>query len=302
MDAAITEFLVTIRLGRNLSPHTVRAYAADLGQFDAFLASRKRTVLGADRFDIRAFLNALRQRRLSARTLSRKISAVKSLYRHLFRQARIAGNPAEGIRTPRRGRILPKFLDESECSRLMDAPEGDEPAALRDRAILEVLYGGGLRAGELAGIRPEDLDLDGGAVRVRGKGNRERMAPLGREAVGTLRAYLARVPARSGQRVFRNLRGGPLTERSIRRILKRHALRSGLGAAVSPHTLRHSFATHLLNRGANLRAVQELLGHETISTTQIYTHVTTERLRSVYETAHPRAEGFSPGQKKEKRS
>jgi len=289
MHEFIADFLRHIRGERNFSEHTRVAYEQDLAQFEAFCRQRDVEVDRADRFDIRAFLNHLRERRLSPRSVGRKVSALRSFYRYLLRHGRISASPCEGIRSPRKGRPLPRFLDEGACAALLEAPQEGERMGLRDRAILEVLYGGGLRVAELTGLRVCDIDRSRGCLRVLGKGNKERLAPVGPRAMAALMEYLAVSPASSRMRVFRNRFGRGLTPRSVRRIVKKYVLVSTLDPEVSPHTLRHSFATHLLNRGANLRAVQELLGHESISTTQIYTHVTTERLRRVYEEAHPRA-------------
>jgi integrase/recombinase XerC len=289
MHEFIADFLRHIRGERNFSEHTRAAYEQDLTQFEAFCRQRDVEVDRANRFDIRAFLNHLRERRLSPRSVGRKVSALRSFYRYLLRHGRIPASPCEGIRSPRKGRPLPRFLDESACAALLEAPQEGDRMGLRDRAILEVLYGGGLRVAELTGLRVCDIDRSRGCLRVLGKGNKERLAPVGPRAMAALREYMAVSPTSSRMRVFRNRFGRGLTPRSVRRIVKKYVLHSALDSAVSPHTLRHSFATHLLNRGANLRAVQELLGHESISTTQIYTHVTTERLRRVYEEAHPRA-------------
>ncbi len=289
MEDAISAFGDFMRFERNLSPHTRRAYETDLTQYCVFLKSRGLEAGSADRFAIRAFLQRLRACGVSLRSTCRKISAIRSFHKFLIARSSAAVNPAEGIRSPRKGRTLPRFLEEAACKALLESVPGDSLQALRDRAMLEVLYGGGLRAAELAGLRKCDLDFDAGSARVVGKGDKERLAPLGSKALAALHAYLQASPPGDGGYVFRNRFGRRISTRSVGRILKKRAAQCGLAPSVSPHTMRHSFATHLLNRGADLRAVQELLGHESISTTQIYTHVTTRRLREVYDRAHPRS-------------
>ncbi len=271
---------------------TCRSYRSDLADYHAYLAAEWPgvPVKGARVLHLRSYLHALRARDLSRATVARRTASLRGLYRFLRVTGVVSKDPAAGLQTPRRPRRLPQFLDEEEATRLVSAPAGEGEAALRDRAILETLYGSGLRVAELAGIRVEDLDLEGGWVLVRGKGNRDRRSPLTGEAVKAVRAYLAsRKAAGPGSRLFLNLKGGGLSDRSVRRILKKYAALAGLPSSTSPHTLRHSFATHLLNRGANLRGIQELLGHNRITTTQVYTQVTTERLKAVYDRAHPRA-------------
>lgn len=288
-DPAAAEFIDFLRFERNLSPHTRIAYASDLEQFAEFCAGKKTRMLDADRFVIRAFLQELRNRGVSQRSTARKLSAIKGFYRYYSRAFGSNAGPVEGMRSPRRGRTLPRFLDEQSCEKLMEAPPGEEVSDLRDRAMFEVLYGGGLRVSELTGIRNGDFDPASGVVRVMGKGRKERVAPIGSKAAAAIEAYLAASPPSDRGPVFRNGRGGGISQRSVRRILKKYAALCGIAKTTSPHTLRHSFATHLLNRGADLRSVQELLGHESVSTTQIYTHVTTERLKDVYDRAHPRS-------------
>ncbi|HET6203399.1 MAG TPA: tyrosine recombinase XerC [Planctomycetota bacterium] len=291
MQREIALFLDHLEQG-NRSPHTLRAYGADLRGFAAFAAPRGyRAPSALTPAALRAYLAHLHERGVARATLLRRLAAVRSFLRFLVSRGRLAGNPGLSIRVPRQARRLPAFLPPTDAARLVEAPRALSLGGLRDRALLETLYSSGCRAGELVGLREEDLDLRGGLARVRGKGKKERMAMLGAPAVRALRAYLAEKHRRGfgAEAAFVNLRGGPLTDRSLRRVLRKHLLASGIGGRVSPHTLRHSFATHLLDRGADLRSVQEMLGHERLSTTQIYTHVSLERLRAAYGKAHPRA-------------
>jgi len=310
LHPAIGRFLDSLR-ARNLSERTIVAYASDLAQFTGFIQDRgcaDRFPAGVERIDIRAFLGELARANASRSTQARKVASLRSFYRYLGRNEEAHVNPAAGVRAPRPDRTLPVFLSEDEVGRLIAAattadedaqgiPRRDErPCAQvrllagRDRAIVETLYGGGLRVGELVGIDDADADLASGLVRVRGKGKKERLAPVGRCAVGAVRDYIeTRRRKRSESALFVNRLGTRITPRSVARMIERLRLRAGITRRVGPHTLRHSFATHLLDRGADLRSVQELLGHESISTTQLYTHVTAERLRRAYQTAHPRA-------------
>jgi integrase/recombinase XerD len=228
-------------------------------------------------------------------TLQRKIACLRSFYRHLRRERLIDHDPAAELRGPRSTARLPHVLSRDEVARLLDQPRGNSLGALRDRALLETMYACGLRASEVIGLELSELDLDGGVLRARGKGSKERIVPIGSTAVGALRTYLDRgrqrlVGLRDEPRVFVNLRGGPLSRQGLYKIVQRHAASAGLAHRMSPHTLRHSFATHLLAGGCDLRSLQEMLGHADIATTQIYTHLSTERLRDVYFEAHPRAQ------------
>jgi len=295
MQGHITEFLRRLAVERRYSEHTLRAYRADLEGFEAFLRARGRPLTEASLRDVRAFLASLRVRGLSRSTVARKVSAVRSLYRFLYREGLVPGNPARALRTPRRERRLPRFLTPEEVERLLSAADAPGWVGARDRAILEVLYGGGLRVSELVALNLADVDCRLGLARVRGKGKKERLAPLGRCAAEALQRYLewrstVSLRNKSPHALFINaVDGRRLTARSVRRVLRKCLLKAGLDAGLSPHSLRHSFATHMLQNGADLRSVQELLGHEHLSTTQIYTHLTTENLRAIYERAHPRA-------------
>lgn len=314
-DPAVRRFLSHLRGERDASPHTVAAYLGDLRQFvDATwgaTACPPHPWAACDRYAARRFLVGLHRAGDSPSTIARKASSMRTFFRFLLREAMVASNPFRGVHLPRRERRLPSVLSVADVGRLLDAPARlaesrlaatTDPArrrwiqyaAARDRAILELLYSTGLRIGECVSLRVSQIDELSGMVRVIGKGRKERMSPLGRPALRALREALAlrdalfphlRGPAAP---LFVNRHGGRLTARSIQRILKPCLAAAHLPAHVTPHTLRHSFATHLLDAGADLRSVQELLGHASLSTTQLYTHVSIERLREVYERAHPR--------------
>jgi len=290
------EFLRHLRTERNLSPHTVRAYGGDLDRFIAFVGGESK-LLGADvnvAF-IRRFLSKLHADAYQKSSMARMLACLRTFYDYFLRRGGVDVNPVRQVRTPRLEKKLPSFLDEAEVVKILEATTGDTFTDLRDRALLETIYGGGLRVSEGTGLDLADLQLDQGFAVVRGKGGKERLAPLGTGAAKAIESYLPERAIRieklmSGvDALFINKNGTRLNVRSVRRILDRRAALGGIRKPVTPHTLRHSFATHLLNRGADLRAVQELLGHANLTTTQIYTHVTTHRLKEVYDQAHPRA-------------
>jgi integrase/recombinase XerC len=296
MRKRIDAFLDHLKKERNLSEHTLRNYGNDLEQFSEFLTRAGRKEV--DHLTIREFLSHLKSGKGNAHTtLGRKISALRTYFRYLLQQGLIEEDPTSLVRSPRRRRKLPPFLTEQEVEILLSAPDEGGFIGLRDRAILEVLYSTGARVSELTGANLEDLSLSGGYLRVRGKGKRERLSMVGPPAVQAVRAYLParkRLLEQTGtckeRALFVNQRGGRrITTRSVARILKGYLLRAGLPVEHSPHSLRHSFATHLLNRGANLREVQEMLGHKRIATTQIYTHLDINRLQEIYRKAHPRS-------------
>jgi len=292
----VDAFLTELADARNYSEHTIRAYRCDLSEFVDFMRVQKKRLDDVGTLELRAFLARLRDRALSAATIARKVAAVRSLYKFLTARGRCAVNPVVGLRTPRLHRKLPRFLDENEVRRLVESPDTTTLRGLRDRGILEMLYSTGMRVSELVAMNVGDVDLLAEAVRTLGKGNKERLVPVGRVALAVMDEYLtrrrrdARRKPKPDEPLFINRLGTRLSARSVNRVLKKYILIEGLKGRITPHTLRHTFATHLLNRGADLRSVQELLGHEHLSTTQIYTHVTTERMREVYEQAHPRAE------------
>jgi integrase/recombinase XerC len=304
MHELIERFLEHLALERSFSPHTVRAYRGDLERFHLFLA---RDFLGVepgavapsqvDPLAVRSFLAALARAGVGARSAGRALSAVRSLFRFACREGVVAANPAAGVRTPKHPKNLPRHLRPGETEDLIEAPAAGEPLALRDRAILELLYASGLRVGELVSLDWRDLDVGGRVLRVAGKGGKERMVPFGRPAAAALSAWFkvweevreAAGGRGRGEPVFLNHRGGRLSARSVRRIVDRYTGAAGLAPGVHPHTLRHTFATHLLEGGADLRTIQELLGHSSLATTQRYTHLDVERLLSVYRQSHPRA-------------
>lgn len=292
---AVERYLGYLRTVRNLSRHSLAAYGTDLLQLADFLEERGTTDPAAvTHLDLRAWLGGIREAGRSRATTARKMAAVRSCFRWLCREGLLPADPAAGLRTPRRERLLPRFLSRQEMERLLAAPQGDGLPEVRDRALLETLYSSGVRVSELASLDEEDLDLRQGVARVLGKGRRERLAGLGRFAVEALRSYLeakrrAPAPGRRGGAVFENRDGGRLSTRGIQRVVARRLAQAGLDPKISPHKLRHSFATHLLDAGADLRSVQELLGHKNLASTQVYTHVTAGRLREVYDRAHPRA-------------
>ena len=294
---AIQRFDLHLRAERSLSPHTVRAYRSDLGQFAALVGAKKPAVLRAD--DVRRFL-AERHTRDAAASLGRKLAALRAFFRFLVREGVIEADPSAGIPAPRTPRRLPRPLAVDDCNVLMQpAQPGEGTAELRDAALAELLYGAGLRVGELVALDVRDVDLTRGEVRVQGKGGKERVVPLPAAARASLAAWLAprRRPGVLAEPLFTALRArrgeAPrrLDVRDVRRRLAQRALAAGLSDRVHPHRLRHSYATHLLDMGADLRAIQELLGHASLSTTQKYTAVSAERLAAVYDRAHPRAHG-----------
>ncbi|HSB41242.1 MAG TPA: tyrosine recombinase XerC [Methylomirabilota bacterium] len=289
MDAAVGSFLEYQGVERGASPHTLRSYAADLSEFTRFLAEEQ--IAGweaADTRAVRAFAARLHHRRLAKATIARKLAAVRSCFRFLARRGVLAANPARQVRGPRLGRRLPSFLPVDETAALLGPAPEPSLAGARDRALLELLYASGLRVAEGCGLDLDDLDEARGTVRVLGKGARERVVPVGETALEALGAYLERRGRRRGP-LFLNARGGRLTTRSAHRIVRARAREAGIVQRVTPHTLRHSFATHMLGAGADLRLIQELLGHRRLSTTQRYTHVSPEHLMRVYDAAHPRA-------------
>ncbi len=285
----VAAFLRYLLAERGASPHTVRSYRADLLDCVAFLERRGLGVLpDADARVVRGYLADLHARGLARTSIARRLATLRSFFRFLMRRGRARVNPAREVKTPSLPGRLPAHLPIDQSDALFRQPLGDEEADRRDRAILEVLYAAGVRVAELAGLDVEDVDLREGSVRVLGKGRKERIVPLGRKAVEALQLYLGtRAHARGA--IFRNARGGRLTVRSLHRIVRARARAAGLAGRVTPHTLRHTFATHLLDAGADLRLIQELLGHARLTTTQRYTHVSAERLAKVYDGAHPRA-------------
>lgn len=299
MRRAIPQFLSYLANERNASDLTIKAYREDLFGLLEWIEATRDSGCAPDSLtpqDLRSFQAALQQAGYARTTISRKLASLRSFYRFAMRQGLATTNPAKPLRNPRRQRKLPHVLTNDEVGRLLQAPPADETAGLRDRAILETMYSAGLRVSELVGITDADLDFDEQIVRVRGKGRKERISPLGSYAIRAITRYAKRrirdpkvEQSAPNAPVFVNRFGRILTTRSVGRMLEKYIAIADLDARTSPHTLRHSFATHLLDRGADIRSVQELLGHKSLATTQIYTHVSAANLRQVYEMAHPRA-------------
>ncbi len=300
MEEYLAEFLRSLALEKNASELTVKAYREDLTQAIEFFrekyAGQKLTPTQITSRHLRAFTVWLHEQEYAKTTIARRVAAVRTWFKFLCRQGTVTANPADGLRAPRQDKKLPHFLSEAALLQLLQTPDANEPLGLRDRAILEILYSAGLRVSELTGLNIGDLDLDSGVATIRGKGKKERLAFFGSAALNALKTWLQ---ARQGllaekigkkvDAVFLNKNGTRLTSRSVGRSVEKHLAQAGMDPRTSPHTLRHSFATHLLDRGADIRSVQELLGHSSLATTQIYTHVTTQRLKERYDKAHPRA-------------
>ena len=313
----VRQFLDYLKLEKHFSDYTVKSYGADLIQFCAFLSGEighanavpGATALTNEQVDdkqlkcepltIREFLAYLYAQNYTKSTTARKLATLRSFFKFLIRRGQVSVNPLSTIRTPKQEKRLPKCLDLEQVQKLLDAPDDNDLLGARDKAMLEVLYSSGIRVSELVELEISDLDLQEGILRVRGKGRKDRLTPIGSQAIHAVRRYFelrnadSRTQAQQPQRVFLNKHGESLSTRSVRRKLDKYLIEAGLDPGISPHTLRHSFATHLLNNGADLRSVQELLGHQSLSTTQIYTHLTTSRVKQVYDDAHPRAHSES---------
>jgi integrase/recombinase XerD len=295
----LLDFLAYLEFERGLSRNTLEAYRSDLLQFGAWLGRTGRDPLAVGHTELSEFANEIATGRgdkppAAPATLQRKIACLRSFYRHLRRTGVLATDPTAHLRAPKLGRKLPQVLSRDQVAELLRQPRGTDPAALRDRALLETMYACGLRASEAIELEVGDVDLEAGILRARGKGSKERLVPIGSAAASALTAYLQRGRARLvgdrwEARLFVNQRGGGLTRQGLYKIVQRHAASAGLASKMSPHTLRHSFATHLLAGGCDLRSLQEMLGHADIATTQLYTHLSAERLKDVYFDAHPRA-------------
>jgi integrase/recombinase XerD len=293
-DALLDEFLDSLWLEDGLSRNTLDSYRRDLRQFGAWLQARsRRGLLDAQHADLLAYLGHRYQQRAKASSTARALSSLKRFYRHALRQGKLGVDPTLNIDAPRLGRRLPKSLTEADVEALLAAPDVDTPLGLRDKAMLEMLYASGLRVSELVSLTAAQLSQEMGVVRILGKGSKERLVPVGEEALDWVRRYGAQARAlllngRASDALFVTTRAAPMTRQAFWQLIKRYARRAGIGAQISPHTLRHAFATHLLNHGADLRVVQMLLGHADISTTQIYTHVARERLKQLHAKHHPR--------------
>jgi integrase/recombinase XerC len=307
----VRAFLDYLKYERHFSDYTVRSYGADLIQFCQFLrgeigssyrSNAPRTegdtdhqIGTADTTVYREFLNYLYAQNYTKSTTARKLATLRSFSKFLIRKGKLSANPLAQIRTPKQEKRLPKCLSLEQVQKLLDAPGEGDILSIRDKAMLEILYSSGIRVSELVGLEMQDLDLEEGVLRVRGKGKKDRLTPIGSQAIQAIRKYfnmrsaMGRMENKPEGRVFLNKHGESLSTRSVRRKLDKYLSIAGLDPGISPHTLRHSFATHLLNNGADLRSVQELLGHQSLSTTQIYTHLTTSKIKETYDQAHPRA-------------
>lgn len=309
-------FLDYLKYEKHFSDYTVRSYGADLIQFCQFLraeigasfrANAPKTegstddqMCAADTSVFREFLAYLYAQNYTKSTTARKLATMRSFSKFCIRRGKMAVNPLATIRTPKQEKRLPKCLTLDQVQKLLDAPGDSDILSVRDKAMLEILYSSGIRVSELVGLELQDIDLDEGVLRVRGKGRKDRLTPIGSQAIGALKRYLqmrsatGKLETAPETKIFLNKHGQTLSTRSVRRKLDKYLSVAGLDPGISPHTLRHSFATHLLNNGADLRSVQELLGHQSLSTTQIYTHLTTKRVKEAYDNAHPRAMANPP--------
>ncbi|MEA2735513.1 MAG: integrase/recombinase XerC [Humisphaera sp.] len=313
----VQQFLDYLRLEKHFSDYTVKSYGADLIQYGQFLVgeigqhnaepplnvvfpetpqSTDEKHVKAEPLQIREFLAYLYAQNYTKSTTARKLATLRSFYKFLIRKGSVTVNPLATIRTPKQEKRLPKCLDLEQVQKLLEAPGDADLLSARDKAMLEVLYSSGIRVSELVELKLEDIDLIEGVLRVTGKGRKDRLTPIGSQAIKAVQKYLEmrqadpKLAHEANVRVFLNKHGEPLSTRSVRRKLDKYLVQAGLDPGISPHTLRHSFATHLLNNGADLRSVQELLGHQSLSTTQIYTHLTTARVKEAYDNAHPRAD------------
>jgi tyrosine recombinase XerC len=286
MERYIEKFIRYLEIEKNYSAYTVLNYRLDLADFAKFLGET--AVEKVDYLTLRKYLAHLKEKNVTNRTVNRHLSSLRSFFRFLTREGLVKANPILSLSSPKQEKHLPLFLTEEEVVKLIDAVLPKDERGLRDRAVLETFYSTGMRISELSGLARDDIDFIGGIIKVMGKGKKERLVPIGDKALSALRDYLEK-RKKDSDSIFLNKSGRRITTRGVRNIVDKYIRLAGIRHGVSPHTLRHSFATHLLNRGADLRSVQELLGHANLSTTQIYTHLTTDKLKSVYDKAHPRA-------------
>jgi integrase/recombinase XerC len=294
MRRSIEEFLAYLRHERNASSHTISSYGRDLGQLEAYLIEKKADWRSADNVVLRGFLGSLYEKKRKKSTIGRKLAAMRSFYDYCLKRKWIEKNPAKVLARPRQDKNVPTFLSEDEMAEFLDLPSSDKPLDLRDRAALELLYASGIRVGELVAVDLEDVGFGERLVRVKGKGKKERLVLFGKKAEAGIRTYLRARPDilkdRLGQNaLFLNYKGERLTSRSVERIVGKYIRRTAVKRKISPHSLRHSFASHLLSRGADLRVIQELLGHASLATTQKYTHLDLKQLLDVYKKSHPRS-------------
>jgi len=286
MQRYIEKFIRYLDIEKNYSKHTILNYKLDLEGFSKFLGETE--IEKVDYLVLRKYLAVLKEKNLTNRTVNRHLSSLRSFFKFLTREGLLKTNPILSLSSPKQEKHLPQFLTEDEVTKLIEVALPKDERGLRDRAILETFYSTGIRISELVGLSNQDIDFIGGIVKVMGKGKKERIVPIGERAIAAIRDYLEK-RKKQADALFLNKSGKRITTRGVRNIVGKYLRLAGIRQGISPHTLRHSFATHLLNRGADLRSVQELLGHVNLSTTQIYTHLTTERLKSVYDKAHPRA-------------
>jgi integrase/recombinase XerC len=284
----IDQFCSALKTEKDVSPHTIRAYSRDLMEFHSFTEKKLPDIT---HIDIRSYLASLHYRKIRKSSISRKLATIRSFFKYLHREGHVKKNPAKLVASPRLQKSLPRFLTIDETITLLTAPKGDTFQGERDRAILELLYSSGSRVSELTSLDINDVDIKESLVRVKGKGKKERIVPIGSKAVEAIQSYLPErvLIKKRSQALFLNKRGGRLTQRSVRRIVNKYGRMIALKSSLSPHALRHTFATHLLHGGADLRSIQELLGHSSLSTTQKYTHVDIAHLMAVYDKAHPMA-------------
>ncbi len=290
LDRYIQKYLTYLRIEKNASEHTLTNYNIDLKEFNESV--KQKDLDKITHVDVRLFLARLKEKNFSKRSVARKMACLRSFFKFLCREGYAKANPAMGLQTPKLDKKLPLFLDVDEIVKLVESPDTSDVYGARDRAIMETLYSSGLRVSELVSLNKDNVDFISGVLKVYGKGKKERLTPVGDRALRAMRSYIKKVDSaeiKDKKAVFLNQSGRRMTDRAVRRVVEKYIRKTSLNHKISPHSLRHSFATHLLDRGADLRSVQELLGHANLSTTQIYTHVTAERLKDVYEKAHPRA-------------
>lgn len=290
LDRFIHKFINYLEIEKNASSHTITNYKIDLRGFSESI--KDKPVENVTHLDIRLFLAKLKEKNFSKRSVARKMACLRSFFKFLYREGLVKSNPSVSLSTPKIEKKLPLFLDTDDVVKLLESPDSSDDMGLRDKAILEALYSTGIRVSELVGLDKEDIDFISGALKVRGKGKKERLVPIGDKALRAIKAYFEKIGVsdiNEKKPVFLNKSRRRVSDRAVRRIVGKYIHKTSLNENISPHSLRHSFATHMLDRGADLRSVQELLGHANLSTTQIYTHVTTDRLKAIYDKVHPRA-------------
>nr|MBU1328253.1 tyrosine recombinase XerC [Candidatus Omnitrophota bacterium] len=290
LDRYIHKFINYLEIEKNASDHTVTNYKIDLREFSESL--KDKPIEQVTHLDVRLFLARMKEKNFSKSSVARKMACLRSFFKFLYREGYIKSNPAVSLSTPKIDKKLPLFLSTDDVAKLLESPDPSDAMGLRDKAILETLYSTGIRVSELVGLDMEDIDFISGVLKVAGKGKKERLVPIGDKALRAIKAYFEKIKVidiNEKKPVFLNKSNRRASDRAVRRIVHRYIHKTSLNENISPHSLRHSFATHMLDRGADLRSVQELLGHANLSTTQIYTHVTTDRLKAIYDKVHPRA-------------